>query len=210
MQAQLILRRARRGDFQPVELVQQPAEQILRTLHRLEDLVHELTDFARVQRLDLRTIQVGPFLASCVELWQALATERGIRLTVATLGEFPPLRADEVVLRRVLDNLLKNAIEAIDRGPGEVVVSASIPSPGRIGIAVEDSGPGVSEGIDVFKLFETTKPEGTGIGLAVAQQLITAHGGALEHFARSPSGTTFRIELPLEGPALGKTHGCSP
>jgi CheY-like chemotaxis protein len=50
--------------------------------------------------------------------------------------------------------------------------------------------------MDVFKLFETTKPEGTGIGLAVAKQMIEAHGGIIEHFPRSPRGTIFRIELP--------------
>jgi two-component system sensor kinase FixL len=200
MQAQLILRRARRGDFQPVAPVREPAEQILRTLRRLEGLVHEFTGFARDQRLDIRRILVGPFLTSCVELWQALATDRDIRLTVTHLGQMPPLYADEVMLRRVLDNLIKNAIEAVDRRPGAVTVGAAIPSKGKICIAVEDDGPGIPESIDVFKLFETTKPDGTGIGLAVARQLIAAHGGTIRHQPRYPRGTTFRIELALAGP----------
>jgi signal transduction histidine kinase len=107
----------------------------------------------------------------------------------------------------VLDNLIKNAIEAIGQGPGEVVISASLPSRGKICITVDDNGPGIAAGIDVFKLFETTKPDGTGIGLAVARQLIAAHGGMIDHAARSPHGTTFRIELPLEGPDT--RHGSS-
>jgi two-component system, LuxR family, sensor kinase FixL len=207
MQAQLILRRARRGDFQPVDPVREPAEQILRTLRRLEGLVHEFTDFARDQRLDIRRIHVGPFLTSCVELWQALAAERDIRLTVADLAQTPPLYADEVMLRRVLDNLIKNAIEAVDLKPGTVTIAATIPSEGKICIAVEDDGPGISEAVDVFKLFETTKPDGTGIGLAVAKQLIAAHGGNIGHTPRSPRGTTFWIELPLERPTARKGHG---
>ncbi len=209
MQAQLILRRARRGDFQPVAPVREPAEQILRTLRRLESLVHEFTDFARDQRLDVRTIHVGSFLASCVELWQPLAAERGIALALADPGGTLALHADEVMLRRVIENLIKNAIEAVDRGPGEVVISATVPSTGKICITVADNGPGVPEGIDVFRLFETTKPEGTGIGLAVAKQLIVAHGGIIEHIPRFPRGTAFRIELPLEGPAARKAHGRS-
>lgn len=203
MQAQLILRRARRGDFQPVAPVQQPAEHILNTIRRLESLVHEFTDFARDQRLEVRPISVVPFLGSCVELWQALAAEQGVDIRLATTEALPPLRADEVMLRRVLDNLLKNAMEALDRQPGEVVVTAMIPSPGRIRIVVEDSGPGVPEGIDVFRLFETTKPEGTGIGLAVARQIVAAHGGIIEHVPRTPRGTVFRIELPVAGPTVG-------
>lgn len=200
MQAQLILRRARRGDFQPVAPVREPAEQILRTLRRLEGLVHEFTDFARDQRLDIRAVRVGPFLTSCVELWQALAAERGITLAVADIPELPRLYADEVMLRRVLDNLIKNAIEAVGHQPGEVLISATIPSPGRLCIAVDDNGPGIPESIDVFKLFETTKADGTGIGLAVARQLIAAHGGVIEHLPRAPRGTRFRIELPFDGP----------
>src|SRR5512144_611387 len=99
MQAQLPLRSSRRGDFQPVAPVREPAEQILRTLRRLEGLVHEFTDFARDQRLDIRRIQVRPFLTSCVELWEALAAEREISLTVADVAQMPPLHADEVMLR---------------------------------------------------------------------------------------------------------------
>jgi signal transduction histidine kinase len=58
----------------------------------------------------------------------------------------------------------------------------------------------VPDGVDVFKLFETTKTEGTGIGLAVAKQIVAAHGGVIEYLTRSPRGTIFQIELPLGGP----------
>jgi two-component system sensor kinase FixL len=209
MQAQLIMRRARRGDFHPVAPVQGPAEQILHTLKRLEGLIHEFTDFAREQRLDVRTIDVAALLSSCVELWHAFAAERGIALRLAPGEELAALHADEVMLRRVLDNLVKNAIEAIEQGPGEVVLSAALPTRGKMRIAVEDSGPGVPDGIDVFKLFETTKTDGTGIGLAVAKQIVEAHGGVIEHLSRSPRGTIFRIELPLGGPSTRTTNGPS-
>ena len=206
MQAQLILRRARRGDFQPVGPVQQPAEQILQTLRRLEGLVREFTDFARDQRLSVKDIEIAPFLRSSLDLWQALASERGIVLTFADGAHVARMRGDDVMLRRVLDNLIKNAVEAIGSGPGEVIVETAISQPGRISITVADSGPGVPAGVDVFKLFETTKPEGTGIGLAVAKQIIAAHGGTIEHFPRRPTGTTFRMELPIDGPGRHATH----
>jgi signal transduction histidine kinase len=145
-------------------------------------------------------------LTSCLELWQALAAERGIVLAFADRANVRSLRGDEVMLRRVLDNLIKNAIEAIGTGPGEVTIYTDVPNPGKIGIVVGDSGSGIPEGVDVFKLFETTKADGTGIGLAVAKQIIAAHGGLIEHGPRNPRGTTFRMELPIEGPAPHTTR----
>lgn len=202
MQAQLLLRRARRGDFSPVSKVQEPAEQILQTLRRLESLVREFMEFAREQRLAVRPLPVMALLQSCVDMWRPLAVERGIEMSLREVPRLPSLRADEIMLRRVLDNLVKNAIEAIGAGPGEVVVTALLPTKEKIRLIVEDSGPGVQEGVDVFKLFETTKAEGTGIGLAVAKQIVTAHGGTIEHSPREPRGTVFELELPLAGPAV--------
>lgn len=200
MQAQLILRRARRGDFTPVAPVEAPATQILLTLRRLEVLVREFSDFARDQRLELRRIPLAPFLASCVDLWHALASERGITLAVAPGPRVPALRADEVMLRRVLDNLIKNAIEAVPDDAGRVVLSAETVADTAIRIVVEDNGPGIADGLDVFRLFETTKPEGTGIGLAVAKQMIAAHGGVIAHHPRPGGGTCFSVDLPINGP----------
>lgn len=200
MQAQLILRRARRGDVQPAAPVQQPAEQILQTIRRLEGLVHEFTGFARDQRLNVKDVPIEPLLSSCVELWQALAAEHKIVLEFSDHADVHSVRGDEVMLRRVLDNLIKNAIEAIGEGPGEVSIETHVPIAGKIRIVIADSGSGVPEGVDVFKLFETTKAEGTGIGLAVAKQIIAAHGGVIDHAPRAPKGTVFRIELPIDGP----------
>lgn len=202
MQAQLLLRRARRGDFSPVSKVQDPAEQILQTLRRLESLVREFMEFAREQRPTVRPIHLEPFLQSCVDMWRPLAHERGIAIRLEGCGPLPELIGDEVMLRRVLDNLVKNAIEAIEQGPGEVLISAHVPMTGKICLSVADSGPGVQEGLDVFRLFETTKTEGTGIGLAVAKQIVTAHGGTIGHVSREPRGAAFLIELPVSGPAL--------
>jgi signal transduction histidine kinase len=95
-----------------------------------------------------------------VELWQPLAAERGVHLQLGKPAQMPLLHGDDVMLRRVLDNLIKNAIEAIDDGSGTVLISAEVLGDDKIRIAVEDSGRGVPEGIDVFKLFETTKPSG--------------------------------------------------
>jgi signal transduction histidine kinase len=75
----------------------------------------------------------------------------------------------------------------------------SIPVPGKIRISLEDTGPGIPETLQAFRLFETTKPHGTGLGLTIARQIVQAHGGSIEFASLQPHGTVFHIELPYQG-----------
>ncbi len=200
MQAQLILRRAGRGDFQPAEIVARPVEQMLETLNRLELLVREFTDFSREQKLKLARTPMGRYLPNVTELWDAYASSHGVSLRTRVEPDLPEINADPEMLRRVLDNIIKNAIDSISGGEGEVVVRANRCKQNRICINVSDDGCGVPPNIDVFRLFETTKKEGTGIGLAIAKQIVMAHNGDLRYESRSPKGTVFHIELPIHGP----------
>jgi signal transduction histidine kinase len=73
------------------------------------------------------------------------------------------------------------------------------PSADRIRIVVEDDGPGVPAGMNVFGMFETTKPYGTGLGLPICQEIVRAHGGGIEVVERTPTGAIFNVELPVQG-----------
>lgn len=196
MQTQLILRRS--SD----ERIRGSAERILGDVRRLDSLIHEFSSFAREQRLSLKEIALPAFLESIAESWRPLAEERAIALDVAVPDAGVDLRADEEKLRRVLDNLIKNAVEAVDQGPGEVQIAVAVPTDERIVIEIGDSGPGIPEDMDAFKLFETTKGDGTGLGLAIAREIVTAHGGLIAYGPRTPHGTVFRIELPRTGPRM--------
>jgi PAS domain S-box-containing protein len=207
MQAQLLLRRARRGDFMATELVEQPVQQMLSTLHRLETLVREFTTFAREQQLALKECELPTFLYDLIDSWRELTAAQGIDLTLDLDRPLPVVHADNEQLRRVFDNLIMNALDAIGKGPGRIRIHAS-PSDGgpdgpSVRIAVSDSGCGIPDDIDPFRLFETTKSEGTGLGLAIAKQIVGAHGGTIGYRAGSPSGTTFYIDLPIGKPASG-------
>jgi PAS domain S-box-containing protein len=200
MQAQLIRRRAREHPDQPVSTVFKSAEQMVLELRRLDSLIREFMNFARVQRLLVRPIELQRFLDNVVALWHPVAFVRRINLTADGPDRRLTLCADEEKLRRVLDNLVKNAVEAIGEGPGHITISVSTRPSGRVMISVADSGPGIPKGIEVFRLFESTKADGSGLGLAVARQIVLAHGGAIRFEAVRPHGTVFHVELPLEGP----------
>jgi two-component system sensor kinase FixL len=196
MQAQLVLRRSTE------ERIRDPALRIVNEVRRLDLLIQEFSSFAREQRLNLQDIVLPAFLESIAISWQPFVEAREIDLHLEVPDEAAPLRADEAKLRRVLDNLIRNAVEAVDRGPGEIEIAAVVSSNERIIFKIEDSGPGIPENLDIFRLFETTKADGTGLGLAIAKEIITAHGGLIEHGPREPQGTVFRVELPRSGPGM--------
>ncbi len=198
-QAQLILRRAGRAPAGALDAVAQPAERILGEVWRLEALIRDFQTFARAQHLRLAPVDVARFLEESLALWQPVAAARAITLRAERPDALPPLVADDEKLRRALDNLVKNAIEAIGAGPGWVTIRITLPEPDALHIAVVDSGPGIPETVRGFRLFETTKPDGTGLGLAIAQNIVVAHHGRID-FARTAEGTVFRIELPLAAP----------
>jgi len=195
MQAQLLLRRAESNRLR------EPANRILDCTHRLEHLIHGFNTFARDQKLNLKQIELPEFLQDIVEEWRPTTRRSGIRLGL-DVDAAVRVWGDADQLRRVLDNLIKNALEAIDRGPGSVRIIGGSPRDETIVLKVEDSGPGIAPGLDAFQLFETTKPNGTGLGLAIARQIIVAHGGTITHDSVAPHGTIFTIQLPSSGPSL--------
>ena len=199
MQAQLILRRAKRDPNQPVSTMMKAVESILGEVRRLDSLTKEFMEFSREQRLELKAVDLRRFLQQVVDLWQPVAAAREIALTFDARGDVPALTADEEKLHRVFNNLVKNAIEAIDHGPGRVGIHVTRPEPGAVRISVTDTGSGIPETVQVFRLFETTKPEGSGIGLAVARQIVLAHRGSIECTRLDPRGTVFNVDLPCAG-----------
>lgn len=198
LQAQVILRHLENESAVPAAAIRQPTAQILSTLHRLDGYVKALLDFAREHELRLRPLPLGPFLQDVAKSWQPAATAQAISLG-AHVEDAGCVLADATQLRRVFDNLIKNAIEAIGNGPGDVLLTATAGA-GAIEIAVEDTGPGAADPRQLFRPFRTTKCAGTGLGLAVAKQIVDAHGGRINYVQRRPHGAVFRISLRRHTP----------
>lgn len=200
MQAQLILRRARRDDHQPISTVVDSAQRIVSAARRMDSLVKEFLNFAREQRLHVVPINLLRFLQDVVSLWEPVASARSVQLVLDLPPDVPAIRGDEEKLRRVIENLVKNAVEAVDDVSGRVFIRVAVPGAEKVRISVEDSGPGIPESLEVFRLFETTKEHGSGLGLPIARQIVLAHGGGISFEAAKPHGTIFHVELPIHGP----------
>jgi signal transduction histidine kinase len=116
------------------------------------------------------------------------------KLRVETNGETLAIEADEQLVRQVLFNLLLNAIQAADAG-GEIKFSAARTGANTAALEIRDNGPGVppERRLEIFKPYFTTHQKGTGLGLAVVQQIVLAHGWEIECLGNTPKGAIFRI-----------------
>lgn len=197
LQTQLIQRRLEQG--RPAETLAEPVEILREQTRHLELLVTEFREFSREQRLELCPLAVDEFLASCARSWRTAAREREVEIVLEVAADLPKLNVDAAKLRRVFDNLVLNALEAVDQGPGRVTLTAERHGSLTVRLGVQDTGPGIPDGLDVFRLFETTKDHGTGLGLGVCTQIVQAHGGSIDHFPADGGGTLFRIDLPVDG-----------
>lgn len=166
-------------------------------LHRLESIVESFLRLAGPSTLDLEPVEIAKLAKHVCDLLQpeAAAREIEIRTTVATPG--PVLRADPVRLTQALLNLVINAMQAVER-KGRIEVSAA-GNGDAVMISVRDSGPGIPPEnlLAIFDPYFTTKPEGSGLGLWIAQQIVTAHGGTLKAQNAAGEGAVFTMTLPL-------------
>jgi signal transduction histidine kinase len=163
---------------------------------RLNDVVQQFLEFARPPKLAPRELDLASEVRDIVEASRAMADARGVALGVEAAGS-GRATADPAQLRQAVENVVRNAIEATPAG-GSVTVAVVTGGRGH-SIEVRDSGVGIAaEDLPrVFDLYFTTKPDGTGVGLAVTQQIVSAHGGTIEVDSLPGRGTRMTIRLPL-------------
>ncbi len=180
-------------------------EETLR-LSRLVDTLREIEtiESGRLE-LNLESIDAADLCRRAASLFAKAAAEKDIRLSVETDGGVPPrVRGDYLRLGQVLHNLLANALRYTPRG-GRIRVTAG--GEGRTAVlTVEDSGPGIPEG-ERDRIFErfyrldrsrSSGEGGRGLGLAIAREIVTAHGGSLAAGVSDLGGAAFRMELPAD------------
>jgi signal transduction histidine kinase len=114
-------------------------------------------------------------------------------------AQLPKIKADRVQLQQVFMNLMLNAIEAMQDEGGELTVRSQLQD-SQLRLSVSDTGVGLpTEKVDqIFSAFFTTKPQGSGMGLAISRSIVESHGGRLWATANDGRGTTFHFTLPSQ------------
>jgi two-component system sensor histidine kinase HydH len=169
-------------------------------LHRLENIVKHFLSLAGPSSLNLHPVEVAKVVGHVCDLLRPEAASRGIEIVMKLPASLPLVPVDSAQITQALVNLVINAIQAVERN-GRVEVTASMDEKGgELTIAVQDTGPGIpaDKQSTIFEPFFTTKAEGSGLGLWIVQQIITAHGGAVEVFNAAGGGAVFAVHLPLQ------------
>jgi two-component system nitrogen regulation sensor histidine kinase NtrY len=165
---------------------------IVTEVSQLKRMVDEFSRFARMPAVHLRHASLAENLQQAASLYRDVKPGVSVRVDAE---EDISLLMDPEQIRRAVGNLLKNAVEATERG--EIVVAARR-ARGRVVIEVADPGRGVSDD-DKEKLFLpyfSTKRRGTGLGLAIVHRIVRDHDGQISVHDNHPKGTRFEIELP--------------
>ncbi|HEV2209596.1 MAG TPA: ATP-binding protein [Verrucomicrobiae bacterium] len=176
-----------------------PRLQIIRgELHRLESIVDHFLRLAGPSALDLEPVDLKHMLAHVCELLRPEAAAREIQIETDWGEPLAKVMADPVRLTQAMMNLLINAMQAVGRH-GRIRVTA-LAADDTLRITVQDNGPGIpaEKLAAIFDPYFTTKPEGSGLGLWIAQQIVTAHGGSLTAQNNPSGGAVFTVVLPLK------------
>jgi two-component system, NtrC family, sensor histidine kinase HydH len=169
---------------------------MVQEVERLNRSISELLDYARPQKLQKKEVYLQSFLQKAVSLIRIDAEAAGVEMVVDLPVDLPPIPGDEDKLNQVFLNLFLNAIQAMEHG-GKLKVSAT-GAEGRVRIVVSDTGCGIApEDIGrVFDPYFTTKPEGTGLGMAMSAKIIEEHGGEVTLESKQEQGTSVIVEIP--------------
>ncbi|ENZ8142158.1 two-component system sensor histidine kinase ZraS [Klebsiella aerogenes] len=166
---------------------------------RLNRVVSELLELVRPAQLNYQPVDINALIHHSLQLVSQDAQSRGIELQFTPRPELTSIKADPDRLNQVLLNLYLNAMQAIGRD-GVIHVSASEADRQRVKIVVKDSGKGMSdeELQAIFTPYFTTKADGTGLGLAVVQNIIEQHGGTIRAESQPGAGAIFTLWLPVD------------
>jgi two-component system NtrC family sensor kinase len=168
-------------------------------VERLIKIVQRMLDFYRPSRGGVEPVDVNQIVEKVLSLIQKRLEHGDIEVHTELTDDLPtvPIVSDQI--SQVILNLLINAVEAMPIG-GRLWLKTELSSEGEnVLVRLRDSGPGMSaEQVNrLFEPFYTTKPGGTGLGMAISYGIIERHGGAIDVLSEPGQGTTFVVALPV-------------
>jgi len=167
--------------------------------HRAGDIIRAMRAFVRQDETEKAFFDLNLLIKQTVGLMKSEAMEQGVRI-VQRLEPVSQIHGNHVQIAQVLVNLLRNSIEAIasTKDNQRLITVEASENNNIVRVKVSDTGPGVDPSIELFGQFETTKPEGMGLGLPISRAIIEAHGGKMWYTRDKGSDGAFFFSVPLK------------
>jgi signal transduction histidine kinase len=172
--------------------------------NRAADVINRLRSFYKKGSPPKREIvDISAIILEMSALLKTEAMRHSVTILFAVDADTPKILVDRVQLQQVFMNLMLNAIEAMKDTGGGLTITARPNSQGQIIVSISDTGVGLPQESteQIFDAFHTTKPEGTGMGLAITRSIVESHGGRVWAAANQGAGATFHFTLPIEAEA---------
>jgi PAS domain S-box-containing protein len=184
------------SEFSADDNRREPLGIIQKEIDRLEGIIGNLLDFARPTKPKAIEVDVDKVIDDCYLLVKNQLKKQGITFRKSLCEGYPLVIGDPDQLKQVFINIITNAIQALSSG-GHLQVKLEH-NEGSLVIAFSDNGSGIpaTRFQDIFNPFMTTKEDGTGLGLSMAQRIVEEHGGKIEVQSTMGEGSTFLVYLP--------------
>jgi PAS domain S-box-containing protein len=178
------------------------ALEMARDARRAADIIDRVRSLYRKGSPQMDMVDVSEVIDEMFAILHNEANRHSVNMRTDLAEGLPRVMADRVQLQQVLMNLMLNSIQAMAETGGVLTIKAQLDSGGRMLISVSDTGVGLptEKGEQIFDAFFSTKPEGSGMGLAISRSIIESHGGRVWATANSGRGATFHFTLPTTAP----------
>jgi two-component system, NtrC family, nitrogen regulation sensor histidine kinase NtrY len=186
------------------EVFRESTATLLAEIDNLKTIIGRFSDFSKMPAPQFQAVDLDELIRGVVQLFQGQLTREPMRIhPELELESLPPVTGDPALLRRVIENLVLNAIDAMPKGGTLTFRTRLVDADGLNHQAavfeISDTGHGLTpeECERLFTPYYTSKQHGTGLGLAIVQSVVSDHHGKITVSSTKNLGTTFRIELPL-------------
>jgi signal transduction histidine kinase len=170
---------------------------ISKEVKRVNGIIEQFLTLSRAFQLNLQESSLQNLLKNLITLFQEEASSQGILIQTQLDSDVPPMKMDSEKLTQALINIMKNGMQAMEKGG--VLRIETKPLRGHMEIIIADTGSGIppDQMEKIFNYYYTTKEKGVGLGLPIAHRIIEAHGGQMKVESKAGAGTKVMITLPI-------------
>jgi PAS domain S-box-containing protein len=187
---------------QDAQILERATHTIIAQVDAMKQMVNAFSEYARAPDMHFSRFDLNQLITEVADLYRVQDSSADLKLLLDP--HLPPISADRMRIRQILNNLVTNSLEALEGRPGacieiETHVAEEAPKQAAsVAIVVSDNGPGFQRDLigTVFDPYVTSKPKGTGLGLAIVKKIVEEHGGRIEADNQRSGGARVRILLP--------------